>query len=90
MFTNFAWSTPIFSVIARYYWAAACGGEEGIVQLVQQLTAELKLCMQQLGVSQLRQLNPRCWMMALEKKTWSLTFTGLAMEGSTMDRAINR
>ncbi|CAL1168261.1 unnamed protein product [Cladocopium goreaui] len=42
-----------------YYWAAACGGEEGIVQLVQQLTAELKLCMQQLGVSQLRQLNPR-------------------------------
>ena len=43
----------------RYYWAAACGGEDGILQLLQQLTAEVKLCMQQLGVSQLRQLNPR-------------------------------
>ena len=60
---SFAWSTPHLKKVAspwpRYYWAAACGGEEGIVQLVQQLTAELKLCMQQLGVSQLRQLNPR-------------------------------
>eukprot|EP00434_Breviolum_minutum_P010638 symbB.v1.2.009384.t1/scaffold595.1/size183375/6 len=43
-----------------YYWAAACHGEEGIIRLVEQLNAELRLTMAQLGVAQVKDLTTRC------------------------------
>jgi len=56
----FGW-TSLFSVpgISRYYWAAACHGEEGIIRLVEQLNAELRLTMAQLGVAQVKDLTTR-------------------------------
>ena len=45
--------------ISRYYWAAACHGEEGIIRLVEQLNAELRLTMAQLGVAQVKDLTTR-------------------------------
>ena len=69
---------PIFSfcvpgkshwpMISRYYWAAACHGEEGIIRLVEQLNAELRLTMAQLGVAQVQDLTTRlgCW------KSWGV------------------
>lgn len=58
----FGWRLPSwFSVpgISRYYWAAACHGEEGIIRLVEQLNAELRLTMAQLGVAQVKDLTTR-------------------------------
>eukprot|EP00913_Durusdinium_trenchii_P023075 g21666.t1 len=43
-----------------YYWAAACHGEEGIVQLVERLTFEVRRCMAQLGCRRLSELGVAC------------------------------
>lgn len=49
----------VYLEISRYYWAAACHGEEGIIRLVEQLNAELRLTMAQLGVAQVKDLTIR-------------------------------